>query len=507
MKSQSPFPYRRQQRGQAVIWFLATIAACCCVFALVYNVGQVANQKEATVNAADAAALSGALVEARMLNFEAYTNRAMVANEVTIAQLVSVDSWVQYDYELMQWVANYTVIIPYVDDITSAVAEAAQEASDAVNSAVSALVPAVEGVNTGLWAARESANYAGALAANDVAGQIANANETTFGNRYDEQPQQVSSFVPVVLALNESNWNSFTSPYSGDDRGNAKSVILNSRDPFSTNRGTGTLIDILNGALEIVGLASSLGTSYLGLSKTSGSTTLQDYNHWQAQDSIDLSATTLQFCLGFIPCGYDTNVIPFGPPIGYGRTDADSDGSTGNNLCNYKPTTTNCTMAMDNGNNIDWSGTEPNGNGIPNIRDLAQGLAKDDPCSTNNGSDSPSLTYVTAVQKAGKATETTQRIGMNTVAVPGPQGSPQMTDNLQNSDKLTSISAACTFFLRPDLAKNDHSQGSLARQDGVHEFASLYNPYWQARLTTPDTKWTTLLYAMIGAPGLNVATP
>jgi len=500
-------PVGRQQHGQASVWFLATLAACCCVFALVYNVGQVANQKEATVNAADAAALSGALVEARMLNFEAYTNRAMIANEVTIAQLVSLDSWVQYDYEFTQWVANYTDIIPYVDDILSSIADAANEADQVVNTAVPGLITGIEAVNTELWAAREAANLSGPVAANDIAARIANANETTFGNRYDEQPQQVSSFVPVVLALNEYNWNSFTDPYSDDNRGNAKSVILDSRDPFSTNRGSGTVLTVLNDALEGTGLASTLGTAYFDLSKTSGTTTLQDYNHWAAQDSLDWAVGSIKFCFVVIPCGYNTNVIPDGPPLAYGRADADSNGSTGINLCNYKPTTTNCTLAVENANHIDWNGPEPNGNGIPNIRDLAQGLSRTDPCSTSNGSDSPSLSFVTAVQKAGKATETTQRLGMNTVDVPGPQGSPQLTDNMQNGDALTSISAACTFFLRPDLNRKDITQGSLARADGVHEYASLYNPYWQARLTKPDPGWTTTLYALIGQAGLNIATP
>jgi hypothetical protein len=198
---------------------------------------------------------------------------------------------------------------------------------------------------------------------------------------------------------------------------------------------------------------------------------------------------------------------PLDVPIGYGRADADANGKPGTNLCNIKPTTTNCTLALENADIIDWNGTEPNNNGIPNIRDLRQGLTKTDPCSTNNGSDSASLSFITAVQKAGKATETTQRLGMNTVDVAGPQGSPQLSDELQNNDNLTSISAACTFFLRPDLNSKDKTQGSLARADGVHEYASLYNPYWQARLTKPDATYTTLLYALIGQPGLNVATP
>jgi hypothetical protein len=506
VKSKHQFPARRRQRGQAVLWFLATIAACCCVFALVYNVGQVTNHKEATINAADAAALSGSLVEARMLNFEAYTNRAIIANEVTIAQIVSLDSWLNYNNELLQYIATYTSVIPYLDDVTQTIAQASQTATDVMNPILANAVQPVEYVNVGLMGAREAANYAGAVAANDIAGQIAAANKTVFGAtpRYDEKPQLDGTIAAAALAFNEldsAGWASFTDGYTGDKRAAAKSVMLNSRDPFSTYRGAGKLIDLLNVAQRIAGL----NTAYTNFQKTSGRTTLQNYDNWAAQDSLD-ATFTVNPCILF-DCSY-TFFLPV--PIGYGRADANSSGNTGDNLCDVSPSTVNCDLAVQNSQNIYWS--NPISNGLPNIRDLAEGLAKDGPCSKNNGSDSPSLAYVAAVEKKADATLTTHRpsMGMD-VDVPGPQGSPLTEDNVQNGDQLTSISAACTFFLRPDSKdlnnKADVTGGGLARADGVHEYASLYNPYWQARLTTPDSKWTTMLYALIGHVGLNAATP
>ena len=82
---------------------------------------------------------------------------------------------------------------------------------------------------------------------------------------------------------------------------------------------------------------------------------------------------------------------------------------------------------------------------------------------------------------------------------------------MQNGGNLTSVSEACVFFYRPDFIDNgsggnkDISAGVMPRPDGQHEFASLYNPYWQARLTAADPKWTTLLYAAIKLPGLDAA--
>jgi len=491
--------HRGRQRGQAILWFLATTAACCAVLALVYNVGQVTNEKEKTINAADASALSGALVEARILNFEAYTNRAMIADEVTIAQLVSLDSWIDYDATMMQYIADYTAIIPYVDDVTSALADAAQVAKDAVDAAVP---PAIKGLNlaiTALKFARESANLAAPFAATSVASGIAHANATTFGGRFDKQPELNPTFEALFLVKNTRDWLSFTKAYDGNDRGNAKDVILNSRDPFSTRRGAGKFIDVTNGLLEAAGLLASAGTAYVGFEKTSNTTTLTDFDHWAAQDSLDPFVATLKFCLGFIPCGYDKNYVPV--PIAYGRADADTDGSVGQDLChpgNWTPTgtTLNCTLAVQNANVM-------SSDGIPNIRDVAN---PGGPSSAD-----PTLSFVAGVQKSADATLTTQRIGsrgMNTVQVAGPQGSPDLKDNLQNGDRLTSIAFAKVFYARPDWNTRDITEGNLPRPDHKHEYASLYNPYWQARLTQADATTRAAFYGLIGQnPALALVTP
>lgn len=77
------------QRGQALIAVMALFAVAAVVFFLVFNSGRAVNEKLNLVNAADAAAYSGAQIAARQLNFIAYTNRVMIANEVAIGHVVS----------------------------------------------------------------------------------------------------------------------------------------------------------------------------------------------------------------------------------------------------------------------------------------------------------------------------------------------------------------------------------------------------------------------------------
>ena len=87
---------RRRAGGQALVLTLAFVAAVVMAWALVFNVGQTVNAKLKLNIAADAAAYSAAVWEARSLNYQAYLNRGIVANEVAIAQLVSLRSWSAY---------------------------------------------------------------------------------------------------------------------------------------------------------------------------------------------------------------------------------------------------------------------------------------------------------------------------------------------------------------------------------------------------------------------------
>lgn len=83
----------KQQRGQAMVLTMAFIVVVLLGTLVLFNTGQLTRQKMEVQNAADAAAYSAALLYARQLNFMAYTNRAMIANEAAIGQLFAFTSW------------------------------------------------------------------------------------------------------------------------------------------------------------------------------------------------------------------------------------------------------------------------------------------------------------------------------------------------------------------------------------------------------------------------------
>ncbi|RKT20597.1 hypothetical protein B0G69_3916 [Paraburkholderia sp. RAU2J] len=62
--------------------------------ALLFLLVEMTGAKVKRQNTADAAAHSAAVLQARDYNFSAYTNRAMIANQVTAAQVVALKSWI-----------------------------------------------------------------------------------------------------------------------------------------------------------------------------------------------------------------------------------------------------------------------------------------------------------------------------------------------------------------------------------------------------------------------------
>lgn len=86
-------PVIKKQSGQTMVFGLVFIVVILVGMIILFNTGQLTRQKMEVQNAADAAAYSAAILAARELNFMACTNRAMVANQVTLGQFAAFASW------------------------------------------------------------------------------------------------------------------------------------------------------------------------------------------------------------------------------------------------------------------------------------------------------------------------------------------------------------------------------------------------------------------------------
>lgn len=83
----------QSQQGQAMVLGLLLVVLLAVAMIHQFGVGQVVGRRVRLLHAADAAAYSGALVQARALNMQAYINLTQTAHQVAMAHLVTLDSW------------------------------------------------------------------------------------------------------------------------------------------------------------------------------------------------------------------------------------------------------------------------------------------------------------------------------------------------------------------------------------------------------------------------------
>jgi hypothetical protein len=107
---------------------LFIIAAIGLAITISHRTAGGANDRSVVVNAADAAAYSGASWMARHLNLIAYTNRALVANHIAVGHFTAYLSWLRYVEDTSDGLASVTRYIPYVNQATSAAARIADAA-------------------------------------------------------------------------------------------------------------------------------------------------------------------------------------------------------------------------------------------------------------------------------------------------------------------------------------------------------------------------------------------
>lgn len=145
---------RMRQSGQIAPLALFGVLIAGAVLVTMFNTGQRITEQSQVVNAADAAAYSGAVWTARHLNFMAYSNRAMVANHVAVGHLVSYVSWIRYVHDSIESIDRITQFIPYVGQYVDAVEQLAAGIRDTTQRAAEFAVPAVDAWNANLRAAQ-----------------------------------------------------------------------------------------------------------------------------------------------------------------------------------------------------------------------------------------------------------------------------------------------------------------------------------------------------------------
>lgn len=389
-------------------------------FVLVFNAGQLVNDKLRLTNAVDATAYSAALWQARSLNYQAYLNRAMVANEVAIAQLVSLRSWSRYVDTATTNIDRVAQFVPYLN----APMRALERGWNAIDATLAQTLPPVEQAlswwNTVLSTAQAVAHVQAPLAAADLAGQVLRASEPRA---------QVSGAARALQVRNASVWNHrFTTRYErgGGDLRRYTRLLGDSRDGFTRQRGS-TLFD-----LGIISLERRGGTDLIGEYAWRGVDTLSlHFDYWLRHQEVPLG-------WGAAEQRHATRPV---------RGSASHGGSLSRNPAASRRAQRALQAARAYG-------------GVPQIRDVV-----------NPASQAPRpLVYSFAAHLPAEEVRTLDRLLMPAGFATLEGGTESVAPGYADA-ALHAVSSAEVYFQRP-----------AGRADRREEFPSLFNPYWQARL-------------------------
>jgi hypothetical protein len=420
-----------RQRGQALIFGLFVLVAGLAGVFFMFNTGQLTAEKTKLVNTADAVAYSAAVMHARALNFDAYTNRAMMANEVLVAQLVSVSSWVEYAEGHSQRVTPLNCLAWYSVPLVLALVKyeplcallawpaaqlVIQPAKQGVDAVAQVAMTATETAKFALQATQAAMFAAFLPARKTLMQQVADANYAGLG------PVKVDT-VPLLDHYSLFDGEPFIKRYSNKDRTRFKEVEVNAanKDLFVSSRGW-----VDNSALNCL-----LGVR--GDASHKSKTQLKDFDEWFAEDKGELRTEHLKW---FKCRGKDTY------RLGDGKQSAKKSGG-------------------------DWYYS-----GVPSFYDLSTKALGYVPENGNAGKkENPRLQFAIRVTRGSADLRTSS--GTSTVR---PTGQMAIFEGDEAQDVMAAVSSSEVFFERP-----------VARTDGKKELASLFNPYWQAHLIGNST--------------------
>ncbi len=461
---------RFRQRGQVLPVALVLVGMILLALLFMVNTGQTTAEKLRVTQAADAAAYSAAVLEARALNYDAYANRAIIANEMAMAQLVGLSSWLSYaatavDHyhasaapinlmllpDQLVHVAVLDVLLGGGEILTRRGQLSAERIAQVVqpgiglavslqDAAAQALARSQQLVHGELWLGQRQQGFAD---------QLVKSIDKTLG----------AEIVPV-----SHGFDSFTRRYgragaSGDERERLGQVVRAAQRGFSRERNW-TLR-----AADIPWIRSGAAL------KKRGGTELVDLDTWRSVDTLELHGRMLGcgfFGLGRCadmqwPVGWgesQVGVVPDGAPRGFHggayienpRTAARADAAR---------------LVI----------PAAHFSGIPEVRDLT---VLDPRVEPRTGVSVVVHKPIASSKTSGSAAQTRQ------------SGTLAQFSDRPGQGAILGLSRAEAYFDRV-----------AGRADGGQERASLYNPYWRARLVAPtgaDRGYATLRFGAWAVP-------
>lgn len=434
---------RHRQAGQALVLGLVLSFAGLLGLFFLFSAGQVTASKQRLVNAADAAAYSAALWRARVLNFHAYANRAIVAQEVAVAQAVTLTSWAKYFEKFVANAQILSVAWPPAAPVLSAAERIAGTARELAERTAADEIQLRAAPTIGYKSLLQRSQEVLQLSA-DTFGLGAVANEIARAN----DPR----FFAFVIG-DGGAFSRFTRRYESDsDRTRLRDVVVSSLDPFVRGPRRDDLRLLLLPS-SCFGRTTDVDRWFRWWRKRGGTELTPDLDRWQAVDTGSIHDYRRRGFFGR-SCRQREWL-----PVGWGAAEATDSAALGTVIGDTGGTSDNATATMLAGAEIAGNGYAgfERYSGIERVRELNYDALAD--------SRFPTTQLVVLARSEAAAVRTANVIGAGT-------GRLRLLEKYAG-DRLWAMSVGEAYFRRPP--------GAPARI----EYASLYSPYWQPRLAEP----------------------
>lgn len=149
------FGFRKKQTGQTLVMMTGVLLLVASLLFAVTDMGKHARQQFYLQSVADNAAYSAAVAMSRQMNFMALTNRALIGNQVAIAQWVGLASYLAMLDRTAENLETITSFIPYVAQITRAISMIVEQIEESFAEVASRLVAfqalVVQGISEAQW--------------------------------------------------------------------------------------------------------------------------------------------------------------------------------------------------------------------------------------------------------------------------------------------------------------------------------------------------------------------
>ena len=443
--------------------YMAGMAAVMAMMVLfVYNTGHVANEKTRLQNTTDAAAHSVAMLQSRDLNFQAYMNRAMIANQVAVAQAVSMVSWMRFLDNVIQNLRRYTSAAPYWGAIINAVANVSAEAKNSTEDIAGRFVRNIQDPLLGLYSGAQNAMHNAVIIEIPLTmQQVVRANDpgvsTGLITNSTLLTQLVTTYRGAISRYDPANVRNRSGNNWREDKARMdefRDVTLRSRDGFTADR-TYTLfqspgIPPLQFKLERAG-----GTELIGSNSNA------PYYTWAGMDTLSEHDRTWR--CGFSGCGWRSWRERV--PLGWGAAQA------GDTIyyVNFRGRNFGSTWSINRRSSgvaaAQFQSASRVGtfSGLRTFSDITQrGLLDTMPAA---------VVLLTKPRGGNDGVRTARDIGF---APAGSRIDVEERGGMAN-DRLHAMAKAEAYFSRPD--------DLWGRRQGGREYGNVYNPFWQPRLT------------------------